>query len=321
MDSVREARLRWLLRAAAFLHEGGAEPVSGLVLPTSAYFPDPFDGSALAVRRLCGRMMQHGGLTDVPVELEILTADGASSGGCKSGGCSKPSANALSGRRVVATDDGYAIAVGAGEVGHATMLSTALARAAAAVFLGEAGLDAELDAADYEPYVDVAGALLGFGVLLANGSHMLHKGCGGVSVQSATALPVEEQVALLAIFGELHRGAAKTARSELDAVPRGMLSEATQWATANAGVIGLVKSDRRALDADAYQLSRSQGWFGRSQGWFGRLLGVGGAKAATVPSDDELERIASTLRAPKRVDAERARRLAALRELVDEQLD
>jgi hypothetical protein len=314
MESVREERLRWLLRAVAFLHEGGAEPINGLVLPTGKYFPDAFDGSAKAVSKLAARMLSHAGLGDVHADIELIAPDGESAGSCKSGACSKPAPKALARRRVVATDDGYAVAVSTGEVGHATALTTALARAASAVFLAEAEIDAEIEPSEREAFIDVAGALLGFGVLLANGSHMVHKGCGGVTIQSATRLPVEEQVVLLAIFCQLHDINAKTARSELDAEPRRWLDEAVSWTAANAGVVGLVRSDRLAIDADSYRLAPARGWLAR-------VLGIGRAKGPSVPTDDELERMASRISTAAQVDPEKARRMAALREIVDEQLE
>jgi hypothetical protein len=143
---------------------------------------------------------------------------------------------------------------------------------------------------------------------------MVHKGCGGVTIQSATRLPVEEQVVLLAIFCQLHDINAKTARSELDAEPRRWLDEAVSWTAANAGVVGLVRSDRLAIDADSYRLAPARGWLAR-------VLGIGRAKGPSVPTDDELERMASRISTAAQVDPEKARRMAALREIVDEQLE
>ncbi len=312
MDLVREERLRWLLRAAAFLQAGGAEPVRGLVLPNNQFFPDAFDGSPRAVERLFGRMLGHAGLADVGFSLNVISADGEVSS-CKSGGCSSPPPKALARRRVVPQDDGYAVAVSAGEVGHATALTCGLARAASSVFLAEAELDAEIDPPERDAYVEVAGALLGFGVLLANGSHIVSKGCSGVNIHSVTTLPAAELVVLVALFCGLHGVPARAAAGELDPEPRRLFDEAASWAAANAGVIGLVKSDRLAIDADSYRLAPARGWLSR-------LLGFGRAKGPSVPTDDELERIAARRGGDKAVDSEKARRMAALRDLVDDEL-
>ncbi len=308
MDAVREERLRWTLRAAALLHERGAEPVSGLVLPDNHFFPDAFDGSPGAVERLLARMLGYAGLSDVAVGVQIVTPEGEvqKSGGCGSGGCGAGLGAAGGGaRRVAKHDDGYTVTLSAGEARHATVLTTALARATAAVFLGEADVDGEIDG-DPAAWIDACGAMLGFGVLLANGSHVVNKGCGGVTVHRATALPVEELTVLLAIGCQMYALPARTAKGELDPEPRRHFDEAVAWAKANADVIARCTSDRRAIEGDAYRLAPARSWLGR-------LFARRGADAE--PSEADLQRAA----APR--DSEKARRMAALRELVDESLD
>jgi hypothetical protein len=307
METVREERLRWMLRAAALLHERGAEPVSGLVLPNNEFFPDAFDGTPKAVERLLGRMLGYAGLSDVTCGLQIVTPEGEvqKSGGCGSGGCAKPMAADGPTRRVERSDDGYTVTLSAGEARHATLLTTALARATAAVFLGEAELDEDLEG-DPAAWIDACGAMLGFGVLLANGSHILSKGCGGVTVHSATTLPVEEITVLLAAFCQLYGISARTAKGELDAEPRRHFDEAAAWAKANGEVLALCTSDRRAVERDAYRLAPARSWLARL---FARRT------ADAEPTEADLQRAA----APR--DSEKARRMAALRDLVDESLD
>jgi hypothetical protein len=307
---VHDDRLRWLLRAAAFLHEGGAEPVSGLVLPNATFFPDRFDGSPAAVQRLMSRVLRHAGLSDVPVEVQLVLPDGEGAKSCKSGGsCSAPVLDQLTRRRVAELDGGgYAVAVSAGEVGHATALTTGLVRAASGIFLAEAGLDTEIDPREREAFGDVAGVLLGFGVLLANGAHIPHKGCSGVTIQRVTALPVEELVVGVAMACSLHGLSSKAARAELDAEPKRGFDEAWAWVEANADILEFVKSNRRAIDADRYRLAEPGGFLSRL---------FGGRSRATQPSERELASIDRTSPA----DAAKARRVAALRELVDDALD
>lgn len=315
MELVHDERLRWLLRASAFLFEAGAEPVAGLVLPNGTFFPDAYDGSPDAVQRLQERILEHAGLADVPVEVQVVTPDGEAARGCKSGGCSAPVLKALTQRRVVPLGErpGYAVAVSAGEVGHPTALTTGLVRAASMIFMAEAEVDDEIDAADREGFVDVAGALLGFGVLLANGAHISHKGCSGVTVQRATALTVEELVVQHAMVSLLFEVTPREAKAELDAEPRRLFDQAWAWARANATLVACVKTDRHAIDSDRYR-------FVERGGLLARLFGGSPSTSASLPTEDELLRAARTMSAPK-VPSEKARRMAALRDLVDETLD
>jgi len=315
MALIHEDRLRWVLRSAARLCDSGAEPVSGLVLPNGEFFPDAFDGSADALLRQLRRVLEHAGLADVPVELQLVTPEGEVAGGCKSGGCSAPLLRAPLKHRVARVGDRFVVAVSTGEARHPTALMTALVRATSAIFLAEAELDEELEPREREAYADVAGALLGFGVLLANGSHITHKGCSGVTVQSATALPLEEQAVLLALSCALFGLSARAAASELDAEARSRFEEARAWLDANRGVVELVREDRRAIEADRYALAEPGGWLSR--------LFRGGRSAVTTPTGDELDAVAREVvdgAAGRDADAARAkaRRMADLRAAVDE---
>lgn len=311
MQLVHDDRLRWLLRAVAMLHEGGAEPVAGLVLPNASSFPDRFDGSPGAVQRLMGRVLGHAGLAHAAVDVQLVGKDGEAAQSCKSGGsCSAPVLDALTRRRVAPLDGGgYAVAVTAGEVGHATALTTGLVRAASAIFLFESGLDEEIDDRDREAFIDVCGALLGFGVLLSNGAHIAHQGCGGVTIQRATALPVEELVVVTAIACVMHDLSHRAARSELDAEPKRGFDEAWGWVEANDQLIELAKTSRDAIEADRYR-------FAEPKGFFGRLLSVGRMRTAGLEAGDAAVRARPIPR-----DVAKAERMAALRDLVDDALD
>jgi hypothetical protein len=214
-------------------------------------------------------------------------------------------------------DDGYVVGVAAAEVGHPVVLTAGLVRAVSYAFLKEADLFAEFQRKDYEPVVDLAGVLLGFGVLLANGAYIYSKGCGGVRIASATVLPVEEIATSLAIFCQLHQSPVRTAGTHLEPTPRALFDEAVAWTRSNAGIVRLVRSDRAALEADSYSLSEARGWLSR-------LFGLGRARGPSVPTDDELERMARKLPsgATKTArDPDKERRLEEIRELVDEALD
>jgi hypothetical protein len=306
MDLPSEPRLRWLLTAAARLHEGGAEPVSGLVLPTPASFPDPFDRSRRSVERLLWRVLKHAGLSDLEVGLDVVDPESAVAGGCSSGGCATVPVAKI--ERVARAGDGWRVRVVPQEVGNPTVLTTVFARAAARIFLGEAELVRAVEG-PIEAAVDVAAVLLGFGVLLCNGSYIYAKGCGGVSVASATALPVEEIAVLLAMACKLFDHKAR----ELDPTPRAHFAEAKVWADSNASVLELVRTDPRAVEAGSYSLAEPRRWLSR-------LVGLGRARGPSAPTEKELQRLEREL-APRQVDDDAAARRAQLRALVDEALD
>lgn len=316
-----ERRLRWLLRSAARLVEGGAEPVRGLIQPDARHFPDHFDGTPGAVQRLLARIGEHAGLSDLPLALEIAGAADGSGSSCSSGSCCPPAAGAGQPlRRVRPADDpadGYVVAVAAAEVGNPVVLTAGLVRAVAHLFLLEADLYAEFERREYEAAVDLAGVLLGFGVLLANAAYIYSKGCGGVRIASATVLPVEELSTALAIFCYLHRVPVRLARSHLEPTPKALFDEADLWARSNAGVVRLVRDDPKALEADSYSLSAARGWLSR-------VLGLGRARGPSVPTDEELEKMAQKLpsgRTAAKRDPEKEQRLEEIRALVDEALD
>lgn len=173
-----EERLRWMLVAAARLVRGGAEPVSGLVLPNGKFFPDAFDGSPRAVGRLLRRIVKHAGLSDLPVKAHLVVPEGEalSGGGCSTGACGVGSADAGKVARVEERADGWTLNVTASEVRNPTQLTTAMVRGVSHIFLREAGLYGEIDRHQAEGAVDLTGVLLGFGVLLANGAYIYAKG-------------------------------------------------------------------------------------------------------------------------------------------------
>jgi hypothetical protein len=179
MDLPRPERLSWLVERSAALVAGGAEPVSGLVLPNAKFFPDVFDGGLKSVKRLLKRVVKHAGLSDIPITLTVprpqedLLAGG---GGCSSGGCSTGGGGGEQVQRIVETDHGYQVAIMPKEVRDPTVLTVAMVRAVSHVFMKEAGLYEEFGHGEGELAIDLAGTMLGFGVLLANGSYLYSKG-------------------------------------------------------------------------------------------------------------------------------------------------
>lgn len=318
VDLPHDARIRWLLVRLARLHEGGAEPVAGLVQPDQRFFPDHVAGDPKGLQRLVRRVMKHAGLTDVPLQVQVTMGEEEAGGGsCSSGACAAPIPKSAPSRRIVEHGDGYVLTLQQGELRHPVVLTTVLARAAADVFLREAELYDQFEPAERTLAIELGAIMLGFGVLIANGSYLYSKSCGGVNVTSVTTLPVDEVTFALAVFGALH-GVSKTeARRHLETTPRAHFDLAATWAESNKKVVALVGSDRAAIEAGSYSLNEARGLLSR-------LFGIGKAKSATAPADAELEAVAADLqRAKKRSpgDAKRAARMASLREMVDESLD
>jgi hypothetical protein len=322
MDLPADTQLRWILSRAATLLELGAEPVRGLVQPNGEFFPDKFDGTPRSVAALMTRIQDHAGLSDLKVELALVTPEGAAQTvSCSSGACGREGTFDMNLERVVRRHDGgYTVAIGAGELKSPVVLTTGMVRAVSCMFMTEAdAYHGTLDA-DREPLTDLAGVLLGFGVLLANGSYMYMKGCGGVQVHSATKMPVDEITVALGLFCRLFDVSERSAAKHLEVTPAEHFDEGYAWASSNAAVVRLLRKSPDAVRAGDYALSPSRSWLAR-------VLGVGARKRPATADEElaDLERAAlaaapgkAARRAP---DPAKARKLAELRALVDESLE
>jgi hypothetical protein len=315
MELPTETQIRWIFRSTARLLSYGAEPVRGLVLPTSAYFPDNFDASPKAVAALCARIQEHAGLSDVTTEITIAAPDGSvqkascSSGACGGGGNFDTKLNRVARR----TDGSYSITVGAGEVRQSAALTTALARSVALMFLLESGALEGTPVRDIEATADLAATMLGFGVLMTNGSHIYVKGCGGVQVHSATKMTVEELGMALAVFCALHEIPDRTATMHLETTPRESFDEAAVWVASNRKLVRWLRSDPIAIEEDRYEI-------GEARSWLARALGIGKKKRAPLP-EEELAQIEKWVASPagkKAVDPAKAARLAEIRAFMEE---
>lgn len=322
MDLPGESQLRWILRRTAALLQQGAEPVAGLIQPTAEFFPDRFDGSPEGLVALTRRIQEHAGLGDLSVELAVVSPEGeAQTVSCSSGACGGTGKIEARLDRVGRREDGsYAVALGAGELRNPTVLTTALVRAVACMFMVEADAYDGTLPADREPLTDLAAVLLGFGVLVANGSYLYMKGCGGVQVHSATRMPVDEITVALALFCKLHDVPERAVTRHLELTPREHFEEAWVWASSNAAAVRMLRANPAALEGDAYSLSPARSWLAR-------VLGVGQKKRALTPEEEMAEMERTLARgaiqgAPKRaLDASKAQKLAELRALVDESLE
>src|SRR5262249_25197124 len=145
---------------------------------------------------------------------------------CSSGACGGSGKIEVRLDRVARHEDGsFEVKVGAGEVRNPVVLTTGLVRATACMFLTEAGAYEDIQPEHREPVTDLAAILLGFGVLVANGSYIYMKGCGGVNVHSATRMPVADVGVALAIHCRLHGIPEAAAAKHLDVTPREAFDE------------------------------------------------------------------------------------------------
>lgn len=325
MDLPAEPQIRWILSQTATLLELGAEPVRGLILPNAECFPDRFDGTPRSVAALMARIQDHAGLTDLRVELTLVTPEGeAQTVSCSSGACG--GAGKIDPRldRVARNDDGsYTVTLGAAEVMSPVVLTTSMVRAVAHMFLTEADAFAETRAADREPLTDLAAVMLGFGVLLANGSYIYMKGCGGVKVHCATRMPVDEITLALGVFCRLFDVPERAAARHLELTPAEHFDEGYAWASSNAAVMKALRKSPDAVRAGEHALAPSRSWLSRA-------LGVGAKKRARS-ADEELAELERGMLAsapggappPRRkaLDPAKAKELAELKALVAESLE
>jgi hypothetical protein len=147
------------------------------------------------------------------------------------------------------------------------------------MFLTEVHAFAAAPPTEREPLTDLAAVLLGFGVLVANGSYIYIKGCGGVRVHSATAMPVDEIALALGIFCRLHELPARSARKHLDATPAAYFDKACAWAQSNAGTMRMLKTKPAAVHAGEYALEPARSWLARA-------LGLGRTRCERNPGDE-----------------------------------
>jgi hypothetical protein len=276
MDLPSEADIRHLIASYAELKasHGPAFSDSELVLPTADFFPDEFRLDGESVASFMKRMLSYAPVAaDLPVGLRFIQPDEASgAGSCSSGACGTGGKGAPLREGVTELDDGYLVDVNVGDVGSPTLLATTLARSAGAIVLSEAG-EAPSDIGTMS---EVAAVACGYGVLLANGSYVYAKGCGGVRVHQATRLPVEQIALLLAVFVRDHDLKSNVARAQLEVTPAEAFDQAIALIDSNPEIVAALRSRPEMLAAGLFSIEPVKGVLGR---FFAR-------RRADAPLDD-----------------------------------
>ncbi len=312
-----EEQARWVVQRAATLAKAGAEPVGPIVLPTGRFFPDSFDRTPQAIGKLFDRMKEHVGLDDL--ETEVLLVDqeaGAVVSSCSGGSCGGGGVKVLAGERIAADGDGYAVQIATAEVTHPVVLTTVMARSLGLIFLDVSGVARRFSKAEVGPAADLAASMLGLGVLIANGSGIEVKGCGGIKVHAATSLAAPQTALALALVveREIARGRAEPEGLEagLDVVARASFAPARAMFRANRDVIRRLDDSPDALERGDFRLKSGLG-LGE------RVLTTLGFKKAPVDPIAELERdLAAGRTTRKAMDPAKKARLAELEALYDE---
>jgi hypothetical protein len=300
MDLPSDDALRWIVSAYARLRARHADAFTGpaLVQPTGAFFPDEFRLDAASVERLLRRLIGYSPVVDdVGIELAFIEPSEQAGGGCGSSACG-PAGSSGARPTVQEVDDGYRVFVATSDVPNPDLLTTSLARAVGALVLHEAGED--VDAGDDE----IAGVACGFGVLLASGSSVWAKSCGGLRMAQATALSVEELTVALALFVGIHHVKVSEARAHLGATQREAFDLALAWVESNPLLLETLRDRPALLEKGVFDIEPVRGLVGR---WLHKRK-----------LDQELRAPVVSSRAP--LTDEKRHRLEEARALVDEVL-
>jgi hypothetical protein len=303
----KEDDLRWIVATYARLRAAHGDDIGTpeLVLPTGDYFPDAFAPSPQGVGSMVRRMLTYAPVADdLHVELAFVEAEGGGGGGCGSGACgteggaSGPVAEALG----LPDGAGYRLVLPTRDVADAAVLGAVLARCVGGVVLGEAG-EAVADGERLQT-AEIAATLSGLGVLLACGSCVYAKSCGGLRAHQSTALDVGSTAVALALFLRVQGEKPAVARRFLETTQREAFDEALRWVDSNPAIVEALRLHPESLSDAVFTLEPAKGALARL---FGR-------KAAPAPAV-----VAAPRERRARSEAEE-RRLAEDKALVEEAL-
>jgi hypothetical protein len=244
MELPDEDALRWLVATYASLRANHGDGIGtpALVEPTVQFFPEPIQNDAASIAGVLRAMVSHSPVADdLPIELAFRLADQEGGGGCSSGACHAPGADTVAKSGVEETPGGYRVVLEAPALHHLDALAASLARAVGALVLFEVNDDASAARSE------VAAIVCGFGVLVANGSAVWSKSCGGLRMARSTALSVEEAAVGLALFLKLHGERPSRARKYLGATQREAFAGACDWVDSNAELVERLRESPSTL--------------------------------------------------------------------------
>jgi hypothetical protein len=325
-DLAQRAEL--VRRYAHLLQHFGAElGKRPLVLQNAEFFPDTFERDEASVLRLVRRLQSHAGLSDIPIQVRLMSADAtrAAGGSCGSGACAPANlSDDAAAARLEEQESGWILNVFDVELHHPVALTTQLSRALARIFLHETSGDGAPIEAPLDVSADLTAVALGLGTLLLEGSFIYAKSCGGPSVTCLTTLSVGELAVACSLFIAVGGHSGRRALGQLGTTQRALLSEANAWAKSNAKIVHQLGTRPGQLAVRAPELSDVRPWLVRL---FDRPSDAGGEDAleralAGELGDAELRRLAgkhqdpTTERGPRPRDARREE----LKALVDEAL-
>jgi len=266
-----------LVRRYAHLlqHFGSEIGTRPLVRQNGEFFPDRFDKDEPSLTRLVRRLQAHAGLDDIPLQVRLLSLDGApvaggscapsASSSCGSGACAPaqlpqgaPAARLV--EEKVGESGGWVLNIFDAELHHPVALTCKLAQALASLFLAETQSDSAPVEAPLEVSIDLACVALGMGNLVLEGSYVYAKSCGGPSVTQLTALNVGELAVACSLFIEVGGFSGRRALAELGTTQRALLAEANDWAASNPRIIEQLASDPGQLATSAPKLGEARPW-------------------------------------------------------------
>ena len=325
MELPPDTSIRWLVRRYAQIisREQDRQIRRPAVLPNGQFFPDEFDGDAGSVNLLFWRLQEHSALTDVDVELRFLDDGGSPSGssgcgsGCGSEGCGSGGSQQASVPLppVSRMPDAFRVDVLSSQARTPVTLTAYLSTALGRVHLERTGGLSMFPTGEWRSICELSAVSLGFGVLLANASHMFSKACHGVRVARATALSVSEITLALALFVSIGDNTPWPTNS-LDTTQKAAMSEAKLWIDSNQKVIRRLKRNPGEVgDDDMLEVMPALPWLAR-------VLGLGGKKRGSeVFDDDGFSRFEADMNSRASKTKTKSRDHGELRAMVDESLD
>jgi hypothetical protein len=271
LASRAELVRRYARLLETFGSEIGERP---LVRHNGDFFPDVFEKDERSVGRLVRRLQAHAGLTDIPLQVRLLSlADseqeggaggcdtGPAAGSCGTGACGPAKVGAgPNAPRLEEREEGWVLNVFDAELHHPVALTCTLARALARLFLHETQSEKAVVEAPLEVSVDLTCVALGLGTLALEGSYVYAKSCGGPSVTQLTTLSVGELAVACSLFIAVGGHSGRRALAELGTTQRSLLAEANEWAASNGRLIQQLASDPGQLASSAPKLGDTKPW-------------------------------------------------------------